>query len=260
VEDAISFAELSRRLARLDEIEMRVGVICERFESWSDEDAVRLLDEAHRSASLGQADAQSVFLALGWALFEPRVEARRIALGAAARRTEFHQVADFVAPPSEDDLRAEDKRHVPDFGRGRPLTLGERKSLARTHDRSLIQRVVRDPHPDVVRILLDNPSLTEEDVVRVCAARPNHPTVLQTVYRHRRWVIRYRPRNAIVRNPDTPLDTALLLAPLLRRSELKEAAASSELAQPLRLSCKAILEMRTVRTQPLSAGSSETDA
>ena len=146
--------------------------------------------------------------------------------------------------PLDDDPPAEDKRRVPDFGRGRPLTLGERKSLARTHDRSLIQRVVRDPHPDVVRILLDNPSLTEEDVVRVCAARPNHPAVLQTVYRHRRWVVRYRPRNAIVRNPDTPLDTALLLAPLLRKGELKEAATSSELAPPLRLSCKAILEMR----------------
>jgi hypothetical protein len=246
-------------LARLDEIDMRVGVICERFESLSDEDAVRLLDEAHRSASLGQTDAQSVFLALGWALFEPHVEPRRFALCAAARRAEFHQVADFLAPPLEDDLRAEDKRRIPDFGRGRPLTLGERKSLARTHDRSLIQRVVRDPHPDVVRILLDNPSLTEEDVVRVCAARPNHPTVLHIVYRHRRWVVRYRPRHAIVRNPDTPLDTALLLAPLLRRPELKEAATSSELAPPLRLSCKAILEMRTVRTEPSSPSSSETD-
>ena len=244
MEHATSFAELFQRLARLDEIDMRVGLICERLDSLSDEDSVRLLDEAHRGAALGATGTQSVFLAMGWALFEPRLSPRRSALGAAARRAELHQVADFVAPPLEDDEDVEDKRRVPDFGRGRPLTLGERKSLARTHDRSLIQRVVRDPHPDVVRILLDNPSLTEEDVVRVCAARPNHPTVLQTVYRHRRWVVRYRPRNAIVRNPDTSLDPALLLAPLLRKGELKEAATSSELAQPLRLSCKAILEMR----------------
>jgi len=245
VEHATSFGELFQRLARLDEIDMRVGLICERLEALLDEDAIYLLDDAYRGAALGGSDAQSVFLALGWALFEPRLAARRPELGAAARRAELHQVADFVEPPSEDDAPADDKRRVPDLGRGRPLTLGERKSLARTHDRSLIQRVVRDPHPDVVRILLDNPSLTEEDVVRVCAARPNHPTVLQTVYRHRRWVVRYRPRNAIVRNPDTPLDTALLLAPLLRKGELKEAATSSELASPLRLSCKTILEMRT---------------
>ncbi len=230
---------------------MRVGLICERLESLSDEDAVRLLHEAHRCASLGGADAQSVFLALGWALFEPRLEPRRAELGTVARRGELHHVADFVMPPFEEDAPVEDKRRVPDLGRGSPLTLGERKSLARTHDRFLIQRVVRDPHPDVVRILLDNPSLTEEDVVRVCAVRPNDPNVLQTVYHSRRWVVRYRPRNAIVRNPHTPLDTALLLAPLLRKGELREAATSSELAPPLRLSCKTILEMRTTRSEPL---------
>jgi hypothetical protein len=258
VEHATPFGELFQRLARLDEIDIRVAMICERLESLSDEDAVRLLDEAHRGASSGGADAQSVFLALGWALFEPRLGPRRSGLGATARRAELHHIADFATPPSEDGAPIEDKRRVPDFGRGRPLTLGERKSLARTHDRSLIQRVVRDPHSDVVRILLDNPSLTEEDVVRVCAARPNHPSVLQTVYRHRRWVVRYRPRNAIVRNPDTPLDTALLLAPLLRKGELEEAATSSELAPPLRLSCRMILEMRTTRSEsPLASGTDE---
>ena len=34
----------------------------------------------------------------------------------------------------------------------RPLTLGERKSLARTHRRDKIILMVRDPHPDVVEI------------------------------------------------------------------------------------------------------------
>ncbi len=248
MEDATSFEEFLRRLARLDEIDMRVGLICERAEDMPDEKVAQLFDEAHRGAALGGPDAQSVFLAIGWALFDPRLHPRRAALGAAARQAEFHQVADFVAPPIEEGTPVEDKRRVPDFGRGRPLTLGERKSLARTHDRSLIQRVVRDPHPDVVRILLDNPSLTEEDVVRICATRPNHPTVLQTVYHHRRWVVRYRPRNTIVRNPATPLDIALLLAPLLRKPELREAATSSELAPALRLSCKTLVEARTSRT------------
>ena len=228
---------------------MRVGLICEHVEALSDEHAVSFFDEAHRTASLGDADAQSVFLALGWALFDPKLEPRRMGLGATARKAELHHVADFVTPLVEEDA-ADDKRRIPDFGKGRPLTLGERKSLARTHDRSLIQRVVRDPHPDVIRILLDNPSLTEEDVVRVCATRPNDPNVLRTVYRHRRWVVRYRPRNAILRNPDTPLDTALLLAPMLRKGELKEAATSSELAPALRLSCKTILELRTTRPDP----------
>ena len=225
---------------------MRVGLICERLESAPRDAALEFLDLAHRNASVGDPDAQRVFLAVGWALFDPRVRDIRAALGEHARRIELHYLAEVLMPPLVEEALAENEHRVPDFGRGRPLTLGERKSLARTHDRALIQRVVRDPHPAVIRILLDNPSLTEEDVVRICATRPNDPNVLQTVYRHRRWVVRYRPRNAILRNPDTPLDTALLLAPLLRKAELKEAATSSELAAPLRLSCKAILELRTV--------------
>ena len=93
-------------------------------------------------------------------------------------------------------------------------------------------------------MLLDNPSLTEEEVVRICAMRPNDPDVLRAVHRHRRWVVRYRPRHAIVRNPDCPLDVALLLAPLLRPADLKETSMASGLAPALRLSCRAILEQR----------------
>ncbi len=250
MDQTTSFGDLFARLARMDELEMRVGLLCERLEAAPDDEALDLLGEAHEGAVYGEAAAQSVFLAMGWALFDPRIEPRRASLGDAARRAELHHIADFVSPIHAEDVPEEDTRRLPDFGRGRPLTLGERKSLARTHDRSLIARVVRDPHPDVVRILLDNPSLTEEDVVRICAARPNHPAVLQTVYRHRRWVVRYRPRNAIVRNPHTPPDTALLLAPLLRPVELKEAATSSELAPQLRLSCKRALELRSLRSKP----------
>ena len=250
MEQATSLEDLFRRLARLEDIDMRVGLLCEQLESCSHEQAVRLMDAAHRAAALGEPDAQLVFLALGWALFEPRVESRRRELGMAARSAELHEVADFVLPPAEQETPDEDKRRIPDLGRGRPLTLGERKSLARTHDRTLIQRVVQDPHPDVVRILLGNPSLTEHDVVRICAARPNDAQVLQTVYRSRRWVVRYRPRNAIIRNPDTPIDIALLLAPLLRRPELREAATSSELAPAVRLSCRTILGIRSGRSVP----------
>jgi hypothetical protein len=244
VADGRPLEELFQRLAGVDEIEMRVGLLGEQLQSLSDEDVIAFVDAAHRSASLGEVDGQAVFMALGWALFEPSLAVRRAALAARARHAGSHRVADLTMPPSQSDSATEHKRKMPDFGRGRPLTLGERKSLARTHDRSLIQRVLRDPHPHVIRILLDNPSLIERDVVRVCALRPNDPEVLRAVYHHRRWVVRYRPRNAIVRNPDTPLDIALLLAPLLRRGELKEAAASSELAAPLRLSCKWILEAR----------------
>ena len=121
--------------------------------------------------------------------------------------------------------------------KGRPLALGERKSLARRRDRNLLARVLRDPHPDVIRILLDNPALTEADVVRLCARRPIAPEVLAQVFRHPRWVLRYRVRRALVLNPHTPTELALQLLPHLTPADLKELARASDVSERVREAC-----------------------
>jgi hypothetical protein len=121
--------------------------------------------------------------------------------------------------------------------KGRPLSLGERKSLARRRDRELLNRALRDPHPDVVRILLDNPALTEMDVVRVCAQRPVAPEVLMHVFRHPRWIVRYRVRAALAFNPFTPESITVQLLPHLTPSDLKAVMRSSELSERVRAAC-----------------------
>jgi hypothetical protein len=126
---------------------------------------------------------------------------------------------------------------VPDFGMGRPVTLGERKSLARRNDREWIVRVIRDPHPDVMRILLLNPRLTETDVVRLCARRPVASDVLREVFQCPRWIIRYPIKVTLALNPYTPLDVALQLIPLLHEQDLKRVLAAADLAPELHAAC-----------------------
>ena len=121
--------------------------------------------------------------------------------------------------------------------KGRPLALGERKSLARRRDRNLLARVLRDPHPDVIRILLDNPALTEADVVRLCARRPVAPEVLAQVFRHPRWVLRYRVRRTLALNPHTPAELALQLLPHLTPADLKELSRASDVSDRVRAAC-----------------------
>ena len=117
---------------------------------------------------------------------------------------------------------------------GRPLTLGERKSLARTHDRELILLMLRDPHPAVVAILLDNPHITEADVVRIASARPGAPATLAALAAHPRWSVRHLVKRALVLNPSTPLADAIRIATTLQAQELRELAADRSLPQPLR--------------------------
>jgi hypothetical protein len=128
-------------------------------------------------------------------------------------------------------------KDIPDFGKGRPLTLGERKSLARTHDRALLARVLRDPHPDVIKILLDNPAVVEADVVRLCARRPSRPRVLIEVFLHQRWVLRYRIRLTLALNPFTPEDITLQILPHLSAADLREVRGSSQISERVRQAC-----------------------
>lgn len=118
--------------------------------------------------------------------------------------------------------------------KGRQLTLGERKALARTHRREEILLLIRDPHPEVVSILLDNPHVTESDIVRVAAARPAVPAALAKIAAHPRWSVRHAVKRTLVMNPSTPLADAIRITTTLRGQELAELATDPSLPEELR--------------------------
>ena len=136
------------------------------------------------------------------------------------------------------------EQRVPDYVKGRPLTLGERKSLARRSDRNTIDKLLQDPHPDVIRRVLKNPRLTEDDVVRLSARRPGRSEVLAEIARAPAWLHRSRVRLALMLNPDTPIELAALLAGLLMRQELHLVAEATHVSPPIRALCMEHLERR----------------
>lgn len=153
----------------------------------------------------------------------------RTALYAAARDAGIDAVARLFLDASPitvpaNALEAALEPERPLRPNGRPLTLGERKALARTAQRDVIVPMLRDPHPDVVAILVDNPHLTERDVVVIAALRPAVPDSLTHVAAHTRWSTRYPVKRALVLNPATPVHIAVRLATTLRRGDLLEIA------------------------------------
>jgi hypothetical protein len=136
------------------------------------------------------------------------------------------------------------RANVPDDGKGRPLTLGERKSLARRPDRETMQRLLADPHPAVIHRLLRNPRVLEDDVVRLAARRPGRSDVLAEIARSTKWVHRPRVRMALVMNPATPLEMAARIVGLLLRPELQLVAGSPGVPAPVRAVCLEHLERR----------------
>jgi hypothetical protein len=166
----------------------------------------------------------------------------------ALERLIRHKAASRTSADTDDEPRA------PDYGRGRPLTLGERKSLARRPDRDTLEKLLADPHPQVIHRLLANPRLTEDDVLRLAARRPGRADVLAEIARSNRWIHRPRLRMALVLNPATPVDIAMRIAGLLVRHELALVVESTNVPSEVRAVCREHLERRPPVEDPDEAG------
>jgi hypothetical protein len=124
------------------------------------------------------------------------------------------------------------------------LTLGERRALARQPSRKAFDKLLSDPLPMVVKNLLENPRLTEDDVLRMAARRPAYPQVIGEVARHPTWSQRARVRMAIVQNPGTPPELSVPLVRLLIRPELMQVVSAPDVPAVVRAAASELLERR----------------
>jgi hypothetical protein len=151
--------------------------------------------------------------------------------------------------------RSRSEPPVPDYGSGRELTVGERRSLARSGNRRIFEKLLRDPHPLVLKQLLGNPRLTEDDVVRLAARRPLHAAIVETLAESPRWLRRPRVRLALLLNPGTPPQVSMPLLAVCTRCELLEVVHGTDTDLGLRASARELLE----RSPPLPRGRDSSD-
>lgn len=215
-----------RRLASIRDPAGRVALVRTLVPEIPHEELAEVLRILVERAGLRDSAAQVTLLALTEALgSDPRAEAPRATGNDAVYRA--------------------------DWGTGRALTLGERKSLARRPDRALLDRALRDGHPAVVAQLLVNPRLTEADVARMCASPRAQAGALRQVFAAPRWVVRSRVRYALASNPNAPIDVAMALVPMLARDELRQITVDLRIANPVRE--RAVEVLRRLPPTPASS-------
>lgn len=208
----------------------------------------RAFDEIWQASDEGQQGARDVMLAIVGLMAEPEMRQLLASLGSGF----LVQSKPALASRKPTDLRAcDEERKVPDYGAGRPLTLGERKSLARRPDRQLMQRLLLDPNPSVIRNLLANSRVTEDDVLTLAARRPISEQLIEELLRHPKWSTRRRIRMAIVLNPSCPTSIGFALSISLMRSELRVLAQSTEVSQDLRLFASSRLQFLGRHRKPV---------
>lgn len=122
-------------------------------------------------------------------------------------------------------------------------TLGRRKQLARTARGDLLDKLLHDPHPDVVRNALLNPTMSETLAVRLAARRPVAAAVLE-VLAQSRFVTRLPVKRALAMNPHCPPQIACVQLAALPRSDLLVVAHTELLASPVREAARILLEFK----------------
>jgi hypothetical protein len=231
----------------LPDLSLRASYVSELFARTPIGTLAKALDRVCARAEQAEEPAREALLSVVDALGAPEGQSVAQSLREEAAGESLLALERLIRqpPPARETIEADPtKERIPDYVKGRALTLGERKSLARRPDRSLIDKLLQDPHPDVIRRLLKNPRLTEDDVVRLAGRRPGRPGVLAEIARTPQWSHRTRVRLALMLNPDTPLELAGPISGLLVRQELKMVAESTHVSPQLRALCLEHLQRR----------------
>jgi hypothetical protein len=249
-------AGLLRATLSLGDAALRARYVASIGSSWPVEALARALDVVCERAEQAEAAPREALVAIVDALnaegMQPLVERLReqaaseslLALERLIRHPPHASAAAANEARVGGDAMAGTVGLAPGAGSAaRPLTLGERKWLARRPDRDTIQRLLGDPHPDVIARCLRNPRMTEDDVVRLAAKRPGRGEVLAEIARSR-WAHRPRVRVALVMNPAMPVELAARIAGLLLRPELELVAHSPAVPPGLRALCLEHLKRR----------------
>jgi hypothetical protein len=172
-----------------------------------------------------------------------------------ARRNDYQDVIRLLGrfPPQRSAGESDDEEPLEDPVL-KEVTLGARKSLARTRDRDLINRLCHDQNPAVIENLLQNPHLTLKEVIRIASKRPTNAQVLWIVYRNLRWINYYSVKKTLVNNPYSPPQISLSLIHFLLEQDLEDVAESDLLHPRLRESAEGILRERRGGKAPHKIG------
>ena len=215
---------LKRVLLSLPDLALRTGWLRDFLARESDHDKASVLNALCEDNERAEPQAREAILVVALlfaALGECELLEQLRAQADARHLLSLSRLVRRAPPPAVHDRPAHELP-VPDYGVGRELTVGERKSLARSPSRRAFEKLLKDPHPLVIRQLLENPRLTEDDVLRMAARRPARLEVLEAIAQNGRWLSRPRVRLAVLFNPGSPPAMTMPLLSVCTRNELHD--------------------------------------
>ncbi|MBI5237822.1 MAG: hypothetical protein HY887_05300 [Deltaproteobacteria bacterium] len=231
-----------RALAALPEDSMRQGSLGRRLLPLSPEDTAYFLDALYKNEHPHARKARRMLIdpdGLKKALGPQRC--REVYL--ASLRLGMLKVSRLFTDlrPLRTGLAGYDKEEE---ARMEMITLGQRRALSKSAVKDTLDRLLSDPDPIVIGNILENPRITEQEVLKIASKRPNSPRILKLLACHRRWSKRYNVLKAIALNPYTQPRISIALLEELLTQDLRLVSTDNTVHPQVRHVAKEIISHR----------------
>jgi hypothetical protein len=125
------------------------------------------------------------------------------------------------------------------------MKIGERLKLALNGGRDARAILIRDPNLLVQRFVLQNPRISDEEVVAVAKNRTAERELLEMISKKKEWINNYQVRLSLVTNPKTPITIAVRYVRTLLVRDLRLLAKSKNVPVAVNGAAKRLVIERT---------------
>ena len=154
---------------------------------------------------------------------------------------------DAIAVPSDllEETPPPDRAPTPTLSqRIQGMTVAERIKLALRGGKEARTLLMRDPNRLIRRFVLQNPRLSDEEIIALAKNRTADDELLRLVAESRDWTKNYHVRHALVTNPKTPLVLALRFLASLYERDIRQLAKSKNVSATVSAQAKRIVLQR----------------
>ena len=124
------------------------------------------------------------------------------------------------------------------------MTVSDKIKLAMKGDKEARTILIQDGNRMVQLAVLDNPRITESEIVNISRSRNVDDEVLRRIANSREWSKLYQVRVSLVNNPKTPVAVAMRFVSMLMTSDLKSLAASKSVPSAVSTAAKRIISRK----------------
>ncbi|MGA9995848.1 MAG: hypothetical protein WBP93_10555 [Pyrinomonadaceae bacterium] len=125
------------------------------------------------------------------------------------------------------------------------MTVKDRVKLGMKGDRETRGILIRDPNKVVATAVITNPRVTENEVENIASMRTVSDEVLRMIGLNRAWARSYPIIHNLVRNPRTPIATAITILQRIRTRDLQNISQNRNVSEAVRRQAYRLSELRS---------------